>query len=141
MSEQTKPSSALVSDQLSSASHSSIHAGQSIHSGGGQGLSGTMGSQTTPINQVFSKGIDCFSSANIDSVTTGLLGGGALSQDIFGFFDQNMNPFGISHQGGDFNMIGDNLGLEQLNNKNYFVNAGEGVAGIEAPFSQQGNTR
>lgn len=139
MSEQTTLSSALVSDQLSSTNHSSIHAGQSIPSGGGQGLSGTMGSQTTPINQVFSKGIDCFSE-NIDSVTTGLLGGGALNQNISDFFDRNMNPFGISHEGVDFSMI-DKLGLEQLNDKNNFVNIGQGVAGIEGPFSQQGNTR
>jgi len=138
MSEQTTLSSALVSDQLSSTSHSSIHAGQSIPSGN-KGLADHIGSPPL-INEALGKGIDCFS-ANIDSATTQLIDSNALSGNIFErAFDNDAIGFGrIGHEGMNFDELG-NYGCEKMNEGNLFINSGASTLGAQGPFSPS-NTR
>lgn len=127
-------SSALISDQLSSKNHSSIHTGQAIPAGN-SGLNSTIGSQPM-IDQALSKGIDCFS-ANIDSATTNLIDTNALSSNIFErAFDNNFATGlgNIGHEGVGFDELG-NYQVEKMNEGNLVVNSGTSTLGAQSPFS------
>lgn len=135
MSENTTLTSALISDQLSSSNHSSIHASQAIPAGN-KGLGDHIGSPPL-INEALGRGIDCLS-ADINSATTQLIDPDALSRNpLEGMFDNNgaTGLGGIGHQGFVFDELG-NYQVEKMNEGNLVINSGTSTLGGQSLFSQ-----
>lgn len=134
MSENTTLTSALISDQLSSSNHSSIHASQAIPAGN-KGLGDHIGSPPL-INEALGRGIDCLS-ADINSATTQLIDSNALSGNIFErmFDNDSATGFGrIGHEGVSFDELG-NYQLDKMQERNLVINSGTSTLGAQGPFS------